>query len=196
MSTENQTPDTQQATTNTIREALLNQCDLLGIPYQSNTPTTKLQELVAQKTKDSQVPTQTIAIQKSSQEVVVEYTPEQIAQAKRIASYEAAMQMVRVVVVSLNPGKSDLEGELFTFGNSLVPTQSKYVPFNREDGWHIPRILVEILRDKRYQGYRTIETDGVKRKTVQQLPAYSVTELPPLSVNQLKDMQKVFGQGV
>lgn len=188
MSTENSNTDLDKGTsqTNPVRQALLDQCELLGIPYQANTATSKLQELVAARVNEA-------ATKVSAPIALIEPSAEELERAKRTAAYESAMKLVRVIVVCLNPAKSDVEGELFTYGNSLVPTESKYVPFGRESGWHIPRILVEMLREKKYQGYRSFrDSQGNNRKKVMQLPAYSVTELPALSVEELKEMKSTF----
>ena len=53
-----------------------------------------------------------------------------------------ALKLQRVIVRSNDPLKRESAGEIFTVGNKIIndgKPVKKYIPFNNEDGWHIPK---------------------------------------------------------
>lgn len=101
-----------------------------------------------------------------------------------------ALELVRVRITCMNPNKKAWEGEIFAVANSYIPTQKKYVPFNISEGWHIPRIMLDMIESRKYQAFIT-ERDhrgrqirrGVMKKE------FNVEVLPPLTKEELADLR-------
>ena len=114
-------------------------------------------------------------------------TPEEIKEMKR----KESLELVRVRVTCMNPNKKDWEGEIFTVANSVVPTQKKYVPFNITEGWHIPRIMLNMIQEREYQTFVT-ERDhrgrAIRRGTLKK--EFNVEVLPPLTAEEISELKK------
>ena len=101
-----------------------------------------------------------------------------------------ALELVRVRITCMNPNKKAWEGEIFSIANSNIPTQKKYVPFNIQEGWHIPKIMVDMIQSREYQAFvndrdyrgRTIRKSVMKKE-------FNVEILPPLTNEELKELK-------
>lgn len=70
-----------------------------------------------------------------------------------------ALKLIRVRIQNLDPKKRDLNGEIFTVGNKYVGTIKKFVPYGAvtDDGWHLPYMLYENLRERKFLNIRTFK---------------------------------------
>lgn len=102
-----------------------------------------------------------------------------------------ALALVRVVLTCMNPAKREWDGEIFTVGNSLVGSITKFVPFNNEEGWHIPRIMYNLLRDRECQIFVTV-TDPNKNKIRKgkMIKEFSIDVLEPLNAEELQELKE------
>ena len=48
----------------------------------------------------------------------------------------------------MNPAKKEWTGEIMTVGNRVIGSVKKFIPFNADDGWHVPYIMYEQLRER------------------------------------------------
>jgi hypothetical protein len=62
-----------------------------------------------------------------------------------------ASELVRIRVTCMNPNRKAEEGQIFTAGNTIVGTHKKFVPFDNEEGWHVPKILLHMIQGKKCQ---------------------------------------------
>ena len=109
----------------------------------------------------------------------------EIAKQKR----KKAAELVRVVVNCMNPNKREWEGEIFTVSNGTMGTFKKYVPFNNENGWHIPRIMLNMLEEKQCQVFHTVTRgNGQKVREGHLIKEFNIRVLPNLTVTELKDL--------
>lgn len=112
---------------------------------------------------------------------------------KRNRLKKKAMKLVRCKIVNLNPAKRDLEGEVFTVANDVVGKVSKFVPYTSpaSDSWHLPRILVDHLKDRVYVDIRTRQ-ERKNRNQIQiqsdLVPEFNIIELPPLTQEELEKL--------
>lgn len=113
---------------------------------------------------------------------VAEETPVQ----RRARKKREANELVRIRVQCMNPTKAEWEGEIFTAGNGVVGTFSKYVPFNSDEGWHVPRIIYNMMKARMCQVFQT-ETDhrGNKVRKGKLKREFSIEVLPPLTIEEL-----------
>jgi len=89
----------------------------------------------------------------------------------------------------MNPNKKEWEGEMFTVSNSVVGTFKKYVPFNNEDGWHVPTIIYKMLKDKQCQIFHTVKNSrGAKVRKGKLIKEYAIELLPDLTLPQLQEL--------
>jgi len=109
----------------------------------------------------------------------------------RLRKRNHAMALIRVNVTCMNPAKREWDGEIFTTGNALVGSISKYVPFNSEDGWHIPRILYNFLRDRECQVFVTV-TDQRQNKIRKgkMIKEFNIEVLEPLTPQELQELKE------
>ena len=102
---------------------------------------------------------------------------------------EEALKLVRVRVTCMNPAKSEWSGEILTAGNSVIGSVKKYVPFNADDGWHIPHVLYEFMRDRMCQVFINTKTkNGVTVRQGKLIREFAIEVLPDLTQEELHDL--------
>jgi len=107
---------------------------------------------------------------------------------KRIKNEQLAL--VRIRVTCMNPNKREWQGEMITAGNRLVGHVTKFVPFNGADeGWHVPRIILNVMRERKCQVFETTKTrNGVSMRKGRLINEFAIEELPMLTEQELKDL--------
>lgn len=125
--------------------------------------------------------------EKTKESVTTAETP----QAKKLAAIRAATKLVRVRITSRNPHKQDYEGEIFSAGNSFVPTVKRFVPYDTD--WHVEQILLNTIREKMFQQfYSEKNAKGQTVRRSRRVKEYVIEVLPPLTpaeLNELKERQ-------
>lgn len=102
---------------------------------------------------------------------------------------DESTKLVRVVVHCNNPAKREWPGQLFSAGNRFVGTHTKFVPFDNEEGWHVPAIIVKQMKAAQYQSFYTEKTkNGVSVRRGKLAREFNVQELDPLSPEELHDL--------
>ena len=110
-----------------------------------------------------------------------------------------ALKLIRVIVRSNNPLKRDHSGDIFTVGNKSLnggKPVKKYIPYNNEDGWHIPNILYEHLMAAECQIFKKVTRNGQEFMEPTNIKAFNIEVLPPLTeeeIQQLAIKQKATG---
>lgn len=100
-----------------------------------------------------------------------------------------ANELIRIRVSCMNPAKKEWEGELLTAGNSVVGSFTKFVPFNVEDGWHVPRIIYNQLVQRQCQIFVSIKDS--RGNTVRQgklIKEFAIEVLPNLTPEELAEL--------
>lgn len=164
----------------------------LGISHNANIGVAKL------KAKIDTVLNETVPEEEAEEEIeqedevaeakpkVVKLTPAQARAEKIQARKKEASKLIRVQVTCMNPNKKDWEGEIISAGSARVGTFTKFVPFNATDGWHLPKILVDMLKAKQFIS-RSTEKQGNREVNITKLmPEYAINFLPPLTPAELK----------
>ncbi len=106
----------------------------------------------------------------------------------RLDAIKKATSLVRVVVICRDPMKAAWEGEIFNVSNDVIGEQKKYVPFNIEEGYHIPRIIYNAMKDKKCTVFVNKRINGEQVKVGKQINAYGIEILPPLTKDELSDL--------
>lgn len=130
-----------------------------------------------------------------AEEAAEEPVPEAPAAESRIQMRnrlrKEASALVRVRVTCMNPNKKEWKGEIFTASNSIVGTFRKYVQFNTEDGWHVPQIILNMIKARQFQTFYTIKNErGVAVRKGKLVPEFAVEVLPPLTEEELLELSR------
>jgi hypothetical protein len=166
-------------------DLLKQRADILGVTYHPSIGVEKLQEKVnaalAKNGSDSPA---------AGANTEAEDTGEsEVAYRRRML--EEASKLVRIRVACMNPLKKEWDGEIFTCGNSIVGTFKKFVPFNSEEGWHVPHIIFQMIRDRECQIFLTKKDGrGNAIKVGKLIKEFSVEVLPPLTEEELKELAR------
>jgi hypothetical protein len=161
-------------------EVLKARADRLGISYHPSIKVEKLREKL-EKEMSGEVP------EKAAPTKVVkeEETEAQRNNRKRLEANE----LIRIRVTCMNPQKKDWDGEIFTTGNAIVGTIKKYVPFNADEGWHVPRMIYQQMLERQCQVFYTVTNrNGVKTRAGKLIREFNIEVLPPLTVEELKEI--------
>jgi hypothetical protein len=101
------------------------------------------------------------------------------------------LKLIRCQIYNNNPAKLDLKGEILAVSNKYVGVVKKFVPFGEatEKGYHVPFILLEMMRRKKYQCVYTVKNDNGTERVVQTLaPEYTINVLPQLTPDELHEL--------
>jgi len=95
-----------------------------------------------------------------------------------------AMEMIRVIVRPNDPLKLESAGEIFTVGNSDANggrAVKKYVPYNNDEGWHIPNMIYQNIKAAECQIFKKITRNGQDSMEATTIKAFNVEILPNLT---------------
>lgn len=170
------------------REALEQRATLLGINYHTNISTDKLRERVNAKISGASTEASEDGNAPSNPAVgIAKESPE----AKRSRKRKEASVLVRVRIHCNDPAKKDWPGEYITVGNNVVGTFRKYIPYNLDEPYQIPRIIINALREKRVQVFATKKgKHGIPTRESKSIAAYTIEELPQLTEEELSDLAR------
>jgi hypothetical protein len=99
-----------------------------------------------------------------------------------------AMKLVRVIVRPNDPLKLESTGEIFTVGNATVNNGravKKFIPFNNEEGWHIPNILYQNIKAAECQIFKKMTRNGQDTMEAMKIKAYNIEVLPALTQDEI-----------
>ena len=164
-------------------DSLKARADRMGIAYHPSIGVDKLREKVAAALADEPaVSTAPVAVEPVPAEV------ETLAQKRRRMKNDA-MALVRIRLTCMNPAKKEWDGEIITAGNNLVGSVTKYVPFQAEEGWHIPRIMLNVLQARQCQVFTTLKSKGgVAIRQGKLIKEFAIEILPQLTADELHDL--------
>ena len=148
---------------------------------------------VRHKSLPGSTPASRAAKAKRIQEVFVDLTEEQ-----------KAMKLIRIVVSPNDTLMTTYPGLIFTVGSSRLSKNGemikKFVPFNNEAGWHVPKIIHDQIDAAEMQKFRTVTSpNGEKVLEPYLTKKFNVRILPDLSVEELEQLaasQQVAGFNV
>jgi len=103
-----------------------------------------------------------------------------------------ASALVRIRLTNMNPAKKNWKGEIFTVSNSSAGTHRKYVPFGAENGWHIPNIMLNMIRDRNYVSHFIAGKDNKGRpiKRHRLVKEFGIEVMPPLTLKEIQELKQ------
>jgi len=192
---------TENLVTGSDLEALKIQATKLGISFHPNIKEEKLIDKInsheasgesiqaAQMLSVSEITElQQLRAEKAEREAKQVIKPVENENQKRARIIREAGKLMRIRVSCMNPNKRDWEGEMYTVANRYVKFK-KYVPFNNDEGWHVPKMMVDHLISRECQIFYTIK-DGRGNKTRQGklIKELNVEIMPDLTAEELQKL--------
>lgn len=166
-------------------EALKARANLLGVKFHPSISLEKLREKVnAAVTSDGATASEEEAKEPTEpkQETIGE---------KRKRLKAEALKLVRIRLTCLNPAKKEWEGEIITVGNSLIGSVKKFIPFNADDGWHVPHVIYQQLKERQCQiFYTATDARGNKVRKGKLIKEFAIEVLPPLTKEELDELAR------
>lgn len=150
---------------------------LLGLAFHPSIGLEKLREKVNAATSDKPA--------------VVEAAPAEVESENQIRfrMKQEALRLIRIRVTCMNPAKSEWSGEIFTVGNSTIGSIKKFIPFNIDEGWHVPHMMYEQLKDRKCQIFATIrDARGNNVRQGKLIREFNIEVLPPLTPAELAEL--------
>lgn len=151
--------------------------DMLGIEYGANIGVEKLKERIA----EHQSGTTSQAGAEEEPAAPVETEAEKRARLKKEQT-----KLVRIRLTCMNPYKSNWTGEIFSFGNNVVGTVKRFVPYN--EIWHVEECLLEMIRERQCQIFYSEKIKGTTVRKGKLVKEFAIEVLDPLSESELKDL--------
>lgn len=166
--------------------ALKARADLLNVSYHPSIGLEKLREKVnAAIAAEGGAAAEEITSAPMESVNPVNESPE----ARRARKKREANELVRIRVTCMNPAKKEWDGEIITAGNSLVGSFTKFIPFNAEEGWHVPRIIYNQLVQRQCQIFVTTkDSRGNQIRKGKLIKEFAIEVLPQLTMDELKDL--------
>jgi hypothetical protein len=167
-----------------------------GVKVHHKTGTAKLAELLAGVRENPSAVTQDIPNQESTDRPYEGGNPTASKAAIEAATKhferdpeKEAMKLIRIVVTPNDPLMSSYPGLIFTVGASGLNKGrmiKKFVPFNNEEGWHVPQIILNQIEHAQMQKFKTVTMpNGEKQLEPYITKKFNVRVLPPLTKKEL-----------
>ncbi len=99
-----------------------------------------------------------------------------------------AHKLIRVRISCKNQNKKTGRAKIFTVSNSVIGTIRKYVPFDAEDGWHVPQALLQMIKEREHQVFYKVKENGKEITRSKLVKEFSVEILDPLTKEELADL--------
>lgn len=97
-------------------------------------------------------------------------------------------ELIRIRVSCMNPNKRDWEGEMYTVANRYVKFK-RYVPFNNDEGWHVEKMMLTFMQNKKCQIFFTRKDDrGNSTRHGKTINELNIEIMTPLTVHELEDL--------
>lgn len=160
-------------------EALKQRADLMGVKYHPNTGVEKLKAKIENALNGEKQPEPEAAKPAGTS-----------LASKKKQQREECLALKRIRLTCMDPNKRAWKGELFTISNNLVGTVKRYVPFDTEDGWHVPKIIYDHIKTAKCQIFVKEKIKGVDVPKGKLINTYAVEDLPPLTEKQIKELAR------
>jgi len=157
-------------------DTLKERADQMGIPYHPSIGLEKLREKVNARLN-------------GTPETEAETVMQQQEKARKKAN-----KLVRIRISNMNPAKKAWPGEIISVSNDIIGCVKKYIPFNAENGWHVPQVLLGVLNDRVYPAYYAVTVNGQSVKRRKLLKEFSIEILPNLTKAELLELAKTQAQ--
>jgi len=168
---------------------LKQRADVLGIQYHPSIGIESLKKKVDAKLKPDLEDEPNVERGTDKSSPGKKYSTQELIALQRTKLRNEALKLVRIRVTCMNPDKKAWQGELFDIGNAVLGSVKKFVPFNVDAGYHVPNIIYEHIKQRKYQKHFEVKTSNGRKITKSSLvPEFAVEILDPLTKTELKEL--------
>ncbi len=180
---------------------ILKELKLHGINLHHKTGLPKLQSILKQvhagtyQVDKVEEKTETVEVVEKVEVALTEPTEAALAAKKAhqtLTREQRALKLSRVVVSPNDPALNQHSGLIFSVGSSKVNkgrVVKKFVPFNNEEGWHVPQIILDTIEQGQYQHFKEVtRPDGSKTMVAHQSKKFTVRYLDALTDAEMKKL--------
>jgi hypothetical protein len=109
---------------------------------------------------------------------------------RQFVENKLAGSLIRVRIQNMNAQKKEWPGEFLSVGSAKLGTHKKFIPFGGGEPYHVPRIIYNVMKDKKCSQFYNVVDPRTKHKTRKSklINEYVLEELDPLTVQELKDL--------
>jgi len=176
------------------------QADLLHIKYHHRAGVEKIQRLIDDHTSGvpvklapvvEKIAQETVAIDPLTAAPVKPMTKAQYRDHQRAENKRKVASLIRCRVQCMNPNKKEWPGEIISVGSAKLGTFKKFIPFNSGEPYHIPKIIYDVLMEKKCSAFYTVnDVHGHKVRKSRLISEYAIEVLPPLTKVELSDLAR------
>lgn len=170
--------------------SLKDRAKLMGLTFHPSISAEKLREKIA-KALEGEAPAEDAAAAPAVAAKAEAKSAEESPAQKRVRLKQEALKLVRIRVTCMNPAKAEWEGEIFTAGNTAIGSVKKFVPFNADEGWHVPYVIYQQLQQRQCQIFVTTKTkNGVAVRKGKLIKEFAIEVLPELTKEELEELAR------
>lgn len=170
--------------------AVRSQADALGINYHHNASDETIQKLIDSKADSAnELPEGVLPLEECQPMDPTTYK-RKYPTAKG-PDRKKVSQLVRCRIQCMNPAKKDWPGEIFSVGSAKLGTFKKFVPFNSPEPYHLPKIIYDMLSEKKCTVFYTeVDDRGNKTRKGRLVNEFAIEVLPPLTREELSELAR------
>lgn len=191
MTEDTQSEDVQEDNIPSELETLKARANMRGITFHPKIGLDKLKAKLKAADNEEEA-TNVAALQDKNSGMVAHVTPISHTEFTRMSIKDRkkkAGSLIRINVSSMNQNKKNWEGEIISVGSAKLGTFKKYIPFNTTDGWHVPYIVYEAMKERKCTVFHTVkDAKGNKKRMPRSINEFNIEVLPPLTKVQLKEL--------
>ena len=114
-----------------------------------------------------------------------EFRKKELGEARREAG-----ALVRCRITCMNPNKKNWTGEIISVGSARMGTFKKFIPFNFEEPYHVPKAIYEYLKERKCRVGTTVKLpNGQEVNRHKLINEFAIEVLPPLTQDELEDLR-------
>jgi hypothetical protein len=168
--------------------AVRTQADALGIKYHHNASDETIQKLIDSRPEDKGLPEGILPLDQCQPMDEKQF---QRKYPKVAANRKTAGKLIRCRIQCMNPAKKDWPGEIFSVGSAKLGTFKKFVPFNSPEAYHLPKIIYDMLLEKKCTVFYTDTDDhGNKIRKGRLVNEFAIEVLPLLTKEELSELAR------
>lgn len=100
-------------------------------------------------------------------------------------------RLIRCRIQNMNPTKKEWPGEFASVGSAKLGTFKKYIPFNSGEAYHMPKIIYDMLIDKKCTIFHTEKDErGNNIRKGRLVNEYAIEVLDPLTPDELSELAR------
>lgn len=185
--------ETQEVVKPSRLEALKTKATKLGIKFRANISedalAQKIDNVLAGEAKSKEEDLED-DLDEEEQEQPKPKVKKLTVEEQRLEERKRSQRLIRIIARPIDPRRTQLEGEMIMVGNGAIGMTGKFVPFNREEGYHVPEVIYNALRDKQFTEFYTVtDKHGNENTKSRQKRAFVIEVLDPLTESELAEIR-------